>query len=90
MFNSAFVFSFPRPIKNTWLNRNAPAQSRDSVIPSLESVVFGNNYTKQLSADVRLELFCLLHRLNSTNYLQNNFLRSKTLHGIDIDKYLLY
>lgn len=37
-----------------WLNRNAPAQNRDSVIPSLESVVFGNNYTKQLSADVRL------------------------------------
>ncbi|XP_026521011.1 protein FAM135A isoform X3 [Notechis scutatus] len=45
------LISFPRPIKNTWLNRNAPAQSRDSVIPSLESVVFGNNYTKQLSAD---------------------------------------
>ncbi|XP_063169290.1 protein FAM135A isoform X4 [Candoia aspera] len=45
------LISFPRPIKNTWLNRNAPAQNRDSVIPSLESVVFGNNYTKQLSAD---------------------------------------
>ncbi|XP_015680807.1 protein FAM135A [Protobothrops mucrosquamatus] len=45
------LISFPRPIKNTWLNRNAPAQSRDSVIPSLESVVFGNNYSKQLSAD---------------------------------------
>ncbi|NXG18401.1 F135A protein, partial [Grallaria varia] len=45
------LISFPRPVKNTWLNRNAPAQSRDSVIPSLESVVFGNNYTKQLSAD---------------------------------------
>lgn len=56
--------SFPRPAKNTWLNRNAPAQNRDSVVPSLESVVFGNNYTKQLSADVRmyhcniLFLFC--------------------------------
>uniref|UniRef100_A0A8C3RFP0 Family with sequence similarity 135 member A n=1 Tax=Cyanoderma ruficeps TaxID=181631 RepID=A0A8C3RFP0_9PASS len=45
------LISFPRPVKNTWLNRNAPTQNRDSVIPSLESVVFGNNYTKQLSAD---------------------------------------
>ncbi|NXU57921.1 F135A protein, partial [Turnix velox] len=45
------LISFPRPVKNTWLNRNTPAQSRDSVIPSLESVVFGNNYTKQLSTD---------------------------------------
>ncbi|KYO47071.1 protein FAM135A [Alligator mississippiensis] len=45
------LISFPRPVKTTWLNRNAPAQNRDSVIPSLESVVFGNNYTKQLSAD---------------------------------------
>ncbi|NXI47355.1 F135A protein, partial [Galbula dea] len=45
------LISFPRPVKNTWLNRNAPAQNKDSVIPSLESVVFGNNYTKQLSAD---------------------------------------
>ncbi|XP_048153573.1 protein FAM135A isoform X1 [Corvus hawaiiensis] len=45
------LISFPRPVKNMWLNRNAPAQNRDSVIPSLESVVFGNNYTKQLSAD---------------------------------------
>ncbi|XP_048352234.1 protein FAM135A isoform X1 [Sphaerodactylus townsendi] len=42
---------FPRPVKNTWLNRNAPAQNRDSIVPSLESVVFGSNYTKQLSAD---------------------------------------
>uniref|UniRef100_A0A8C8VJ77 Family with sequence similarity 135 member A n=1 Tax=Pelusios castaneus TaxID=367368 RepID=A0A8C8VJ77_9SAUR len=45
------LISFPRPVKNTWLNRNTPAQSRDTVIPTLESVVFGNNYTKQLSAD---------------------------------------
>uniref|UniRef100_A0A803TXF3 Family with sequence similarity 135 member A n=1 Tax=Anolis carolinensis TaxID=28377 RepID=A0A803TXF3_ANOCA len=45
------LISFPRPIKNTWLNRNAPAQNRDSVIPSLESVVFGNSYSKQLSTD---------------------------------------
>ncbi|XP_028927953.1 protein FAM135A isoform X3 [Ornithorhynchus anatinus] len=45
------LISFPRPVKNTWLNRNAPVQNKDSVIPSLESVVFGNNYTKQLSSD---------------------------------------
>ncbi|KAJ7341576.1 hypothetical protein JRQ81_005844 [Phrynocephalus forsythii] len=45
------LISFPRPIKNTWLNRNTPTQNRDSVIPSLESVVFGNSYTKQLTAD---------------------------------------
>ncbi|XP_027248618.1 protein FAM135A isoform X2 [Cricetulus griseus] len=45
------LISFPRPVKNTWLNRNAPAQSKDSAIPTLESVVFGMNYTKQLSPD---------------------------------------
>ncbi|XP_067388776.1 protein FAM135A isoform X2 [Emydura macquarii macquarii] len=45
------LISFPRPVKNTWLNRNAPVQNRDTVIPTLESVVFGNSYTKQLSAD---------------------------------------
>ncbi|XP_043860185.1 protein FAM135A isoform X4 [Dromiciops gliroides] len=45
------LISFPRPVKNTWLNRNAPAQNKDSVIPSLESVVFGNNYSKQLTPD---------------------------------------
>ncbi|XP_055965586.1 protein FAM135A isoform X7 [Sorex fumeus] len=45
------LISFPRPLKTTWLNRNAPAQNKDSVIPSLESVVFGINYTKQLSPD---------------------------------------
>ncbi|XP_074847182.1 protein FAM135A isoform X2 [Carettochelys insculpta] len=45
------LISFPRPVKSTWLNRNTPAQNRDTVIPTLESVVFGNNYTKQLSAD---------------------------------------
>ncbi|KAG8581983.1 hypothetical protein GDO81_007872 [Engystomops pustulosus] len=38
-------------MKNTWLNRNAPAQNKESAIPTLESVVFGSNYTKQLSAD---------------------------------------
>ncbi|XP_021053284.1 protein FAM135A isoform X1 [Mus pahari] len=45
------LISFPRPVKTTWLNRNAPAQSKDSAIPALESVVFGINYTKQLSPD---------------------------------------
>nr|KAF6461845.1 family with sequence similarity 135 member A [Molossus molossus] len=45
------LISFPRPVKTTWLNRNTPAQNRDSVIPTLESVVFGINYTKQLSPD---------------------------------------
>ncbi|XP_040585123.1 protein FAM135A isoform X2 [Mesocricetus auratus] len=45
------LISFPRPVKNTWLNRTAPAQSKDSAIPTLESVVFGVNYTKQLSPD---------------------------------------
>ncbi|KAI5946120.1 Protein FAM135A [Manis javanica] len=45
------LISFPRPVKTTWLNRNAPAQNKDSLIPTLESVVFGVNYTKQLSPD---------------------------------------
>ncbi|KAM6166213.1 protein FAM135A isoform 4-T4 [Erethizon dorsatum] len=45
------LISFPRPVKTTWLNRNAPAQNKDSVIPTLESVVFGINYIKQLSPD---------------------------------------
>ena len=39
-------------MKTTWLNRNAPAQSKDSVIPNLESVVFGSTYVKQVSPDV--------------------------------------
>ncbi|KAG8545100.1 hypothetical protein GDO81_021393 [Engystomops pustulosus] len=45
------LISFHRAMKNTWLNRNAPAQNKESAIPTLESVVFGSNYTKQLSAD---------------------------------------
>ncbi|XP_075411036.1 protein FAM135A isoform X2 [Tenrec ecaudatus] len=45
------LISFPRPVKTTWLNRNVPAQNRDSLIPTLESVVFGINYSKQLSPD---------------------------------------
>ncbi|XP_075718119.1 protein FAM135A isoform X2 [Rhinoderma darwinii] len=45
------LISFHRAMKNTWLNRNAPAQNKESAIPTLESVVFGSNYTKHLSAD---------------------------------------
>ncbi|XP_033860501.2 protein FAM135A isoform X1 [Acipenser ruthenus] len=45
------LISFPRPVKNTWLNRNAPAQYKDSVIPTLESIVYGSSYTKQISPD---------------------------------------
>ncbi|XP_069582742.1 protein FAM135A isoform X6 [Ranitomeya imitator] len=45
------LISFHRAMKNTWLNRNAPAQSKESAVPTLESVVFGSNFTKQLSAD---------------------------------------
>uniref|UniRef100_A0A4W6EGV7 Family with sequence similarity 135 member A n=1 Tax=Lates calcarifer TaxID=8187 RepID=A0A4W6EGV7_LATCA len=58
------LISFPRPVKTTWLNRNAPAQSKDSVIPPLESVVFGSSYVKQVSPDGRTFLVsdhCLQH-----------------------------
>ncbi|TRY82527.1 hypothetical protein DNTS_005840 [Danionella cerebrum] len=58
------LISFPRPVKSTWLNRNAPAQSKDSLIPPLESVVFGNTYVKQLSPDGKTFLVsdqCLQH-----------------------------
>ncbi|KAM6956788.1 protein FAM135A isoform 2-T2 [Aplochiton taeniatus] len=58
------LISFPRPVKTTWLNRNAPAQSKDSVVPPLESVVFGSNYVKQVSPDGRTFLVsdhCLQH-----------------------------
>lgn len=51
-FYSVSLPSFPRPVKTTWLNRNAPAQSKDSVIPPLENVVFGSTYVKQVSPDV--------------------------------------
>ncbi|KAG7268337.1 hypothetical protein CRUP_013274 [Coryphaenoides rupestris] len=58
------LISFPRPVKSTWLNRNAPAQSKDSLIPNLESVVFGSSYVKQVSPDGRTFLVsehCLQH-----------------------------
>ncbi|XP_072292336.1 protein FAM135A isoform X2 [Eucyclogobius newberryi] len=58
------LVSFPRPVKSTWLNRNAPAQSKDSVIPSLENVVFGSSYVKQVSPDSRsfvISEHCIQH-----------------------------
>ncbi|XP_077469565.1 protein FAM135A isoform X2 [Stigmatopora argus] len=61
------LISFPRPVKNTWLNRNAPAQTKDSVIPPLENVVFGSSYVKQVSPDGRSFLVsdqCVQHALS--------------------------
>ncbi|XP_051946214.1 protein FAM135A isoform X2 [Xyrauchen texanus] len=61
------LISFPRPVKSTWLNRNAPAQSKDSLIPPLESVVFGSSYVKQLSPDRKTFLVsdqCLQHAIS--------------------------
>ncbi|XP_046885027.1 protein FAM135A isoform X2 [Hypomesus transpacificus] len=58
------LISFPRPVKSTWLNRSAPAQSKDSVIPPLENVVFGSSYVKQVSPDGHTFLVsdqCLQH-----------------------------
>uniref|UniRef100_A0A4W4HRU8 DUF676 domain-containing protein n=1 Tax=Electrophorus electricus TaxID=8005 RepID=A0A4W4HRU8_ELEEL len=58
------LISFPRLVKNTWLNRNAPAQSKDSLVPPLETVVFGSSYVKQLSPDGKTFLVsepCLQH-----------------------------
>ncbi|XP_070771844.1 protein FAM135A [Enoplosus armatus] len=58
------LISLPRPVKTTWLNRNAPPQSKDSVIPPLENVVFGSSYVKQVSPDGRTFLVsdhCLQH-----------------------------
>ncbi|XP_076141490.1 protein FAM135A isoform X1 [Alosa pseudoharengus] len=61
------LISFPRHVKSTWLNRNAPAQSKDSLIPPLENVVFGSSYVKQLSPDGKTFLVsdhCLQHAFN--------------------------
>lgn len=66
------LISFPRPVKNTWLNRNAPVQTKDSGIPTLESVVFGSNYVKQLSADGTSFII-------SENYLQHAYRLHSTL-----------
>ncbi|KAJ8359962.1 hypothetical protein SKAU_G00164870 [Synaphobranchus kaupii] len=45
------LISFPKPPKGTWLNRNPPAQSRESVVPELESVVFGSGYLREASPE---------------------------------------
>lgn len=71
------LISFPRPVKTTWLNRNAPAQSKDSVIPPLENVVFGSNYVKQVSQDGRTFLVsdpCLQHAFSLHHTLCSNLL----------------
>ncbi|XP_058241192.1 protein FAM135A isoform X3 [Hemibagrus wyckioides] len=61
------LISFPRLGKSTWLNRNVPAQSKDLLIPTLETVVFGCTYIKQLSQDGKTFLVsdqCLQHAFN--------------------------
>ncbi|KAK9541684.1 hypothetical protein VZT92_001707 [Zoarces viviparus] len=71
------LISLPRPVKTTWLNRNAPPQSKDSVIPPLENVVFGGSYVKQVSADGRTFLVsdhCLQHAFSLHHDLCSNLL----------------
>ncbi|KAK2824182.1 hypothetical protein Q5P01_021357 [Channa striata] len=71
------LISFPRPVKTTWLNRNTPAQSKDSVIPPLENVVFGTSYVKQVSPDGRTFLVsdhCLQHAFSLHHSLCSSLL----------------
>ncbi|XP_039639589.1 LOW QUALITY PROTEIN: protein FAM135A [Perca fluviatilis] len=71
------LISLPRPVKTTWLNRNAPPQSKDSVIPPLENVVFGSSYVKQVSPDGRTFLMsdhCLQHAFSLHHSLCSNLL----------------
>lgn len=71
------LIGFPRPVKTTWLNRNAPVQSKDSVIPSLENVVFGSSYVKQVSPDGRTYVIsdhCLQHAYGLHQSLCSNLL----------------
>ncbi|XP_053188898.1 protein FAM135A isoform X2 [Scomber japonicus] len=71
------LISFPRPVKTTWLNRNAPAQSKDSIIPPLENVVFGSTYVKQVSPDGRTFLVsdhCLQHAFSLHHNLCSSLL----------------
>ncbi|TNN62946.1 Protein FAM135A [Liparis tanakae] len=71
------LISLPRPVKTTWLNRNAPPQSKDSVIPLLENVVFGGSYVKQTSPDGRTFLVsdpCLQHAFSLHHNLCSNLL----------------
>ncbi|CAJ1067476.1 protein FAM135A isoform X1 [Xyrichtys novacula] len=73
------LISLPRPVKTTWLNRNAPAQSKDSVIPPLETVVFGSSYVKQVSPDGRTFLVsdsCLQHAFSLHHSLCSNLLQA--------------
>ncbi|XP_052468600.1 protein FAM135A isoform X2 [Carassius gibelio] len=73
------LISFPRPVKSTWLNRNAPAQSKDSLIPTLECVVFSNTYVKQLSSDGKTFLVsdqCLQHAFSLHQNMCANLLRA--------------
>uniref|UniRef100_A0A9J7Z4H8 Family with sequence similarity 135 member A n=1 Tax=Cyprinus carpio carpio TaxID=630221 RepID=A0A9J7Z4H8_CYPCA len=73
------LISFPRPVKSTWLNRNAPAQSKDSLIPTLESVVFGTTYVKQLSPDGKTFLVsdpCLQHAFSLHQNMCASLLRA--------------
>ncbi|RXN10505.1 protein FAM135A-like isoform X1 [Labeo rohita] len=73
------LISFPRPVKSTWLNRNAPAQSKDSLIPTLESVVFGPTYVKQLSPDGKTFLVsdqCLQHAFSLHQNMCASLLRA--------------
>uniref|UniRef100_A0A674NEM7 Family with sequence similarity 135 member A n=1 Tax=Takifugu rubripes TaxID=31033 RepID=A0A674NEM7_TAKRU len=71
------LISLPRPVKSTWLNRNAPAQSKDSVIPPLENVVFGGGYVKQSSQDGKTFLVsdnCLQHAFSLHHNLCSSLL----------------
>uniref|UniRef100_A0A3Q3W700 DUF676 domain-containing protein n=1 Tax=Mola mola TaxID=94237 RepID=A0A3Q3W700_MOLML len=71
------LISLPRPVKTTWLNRNTPAQSKDSVIPPLENVVFGSSYVKQVSPDGKTFLVsdhCLQHAFSLHHSLCSNLL----------------
>uniref|UniRef100_A0A671SE86 Protein FAM135A-like n=1 Tax=Sinocyclocheilus anshuiensis TaxID=1608454 RepID=A0A671SE86_9TELE len=73
------LISFPRPVKSTWLNRNAPAQTKDSLIPTLESVVFGTTYVKQLSPDGKTFLVldqCLQHAFSLHQNMCASLLRA--------------
>ncbi|KAK5853890.1 hypothetical protein PBY51_015009 [Eleginops maclovinus] len=71
------LISLPRPVKTTWLNRNAPPQSKDSVIQPLENVVFGSSYVKQVSQDGRkfhVSDGCLQHAFSLHHDLCSNLL----------------
>ncbi|XP_029305444.1 protein FAM135A isoform X2 [Cottoperca gobio] len=73
------LISLPRPVKTTWLNRNAPPQSKDSVIQPLENVVFGSSYVKQVSSDGRTFLVsdhCLQHAFSLHHDLCANLLQA--------------